>query len=43
MLALTIFLWELENGRTWNLEAMKMSSKGVSEDGTWTDKTERIA
>ena len=43
MLALTIFLWELENGRTWNLEAMKMSSKGVSEDGTCTDKAERIA
>ena len=43
MLALTIFLWELENDKAWNLEAMKISSKGVGEDGTWTDKSERIA
>lgn len=43
MLALTIFLWELENDKAWNLEAMKISSKGVGEDGAWIDKSEQIA
>lgn len=43
MLALTIFLWELENQKTWNLKEMYLDGKGVREDGTWAGKTDRIA
>lgn len=43
MLALTIFLWELESGKCWDLEAVKLDREGVKRDGIWTKKADQIA